>query len=300
MLVQVVPSVFDLMYTYRDALATAGEGAGGPALRLPARRGPRAGERERGAHAGDLPPGRARPARGVGVGAAPDDPGGGGGPRRSGRRRSASPTRSGCGSSTTSRPPTTTAAARRSAPALAGPPLPGPHGLVRAADRRCGAEEVGAAYPRAWPTSTSRRSRTCESAGRGPKTARRRPMWKEVLDDVVRKTLEGFAEELADFGPALLAMLDHPRDGRPASTALRGGARLVAAAAGLRPLRGARRGCLTRSAKFGFTGPASGAVAALAGLGRARVLRAARARRPGSAVRPAAGVAGASPTCRRC
>jgi hypothetical protein len=32
-------------------------------------------------------------------------------------------------------------------------------------------------------------------------------MWSEVLDDVIRKTLEGFGDELAAFGPNLLAML---------------------------------------------------------------------------------------------
>jgi hypothetical protein len=32
-------------------------------------------------------------------------------------------------------------------------------------------------------------------------------MWKEVLDDVIRKTLSGFEERLAAFGPNLLAMI---------------------------------------------------------------------------------------------
>lgn len=32
-------------------------------------------------------------------------------------------------------------------------------------------------------------------------------MWKEVLDEVVHKTLVGFRDRLADFGPNLLAML---------------------------------------------------------------------------------------------
>lgn len=32
-------------------------------------------------------------------------------------------------------------------------------------------------------------------------------MWREVLDEVIRKTLSGFGERLANFGPRLLAML---------------------------------------------------------------------------------------------
>jgi hypothetical protein len=32
-------------------------------------------------------------------------------------------------------------------------------------------------------------------------------MWRQVLDDVIRKTLSGFAERLEDFAPNLLAML---------------------------------------------------------------------------------------------
>jgi hypothetical protein len=32
-------------------------------------------------------------------------------------------------------------------------------------------------------------------------------MWREVLDDVIRKTLSGFEERLAAFGPNLLAMI---------------------------------------------------------------------------------------------
>src|SRR3990172_4287582 len=32
-------------------------------------------------------------------------------------------------------------------------------------------------------------------------------MWRQVLDDVIRKTVSGFAERLAAFGPNLLAMV---------------------------------------------------------------------------------------------
>jgi hypothetical protein len=46
-------------------------------------------------------------------------------------------------------------------------------------------------------------------------------MWKEVLGDVIRKTLSGFEERLAAFGPNLLAMLVILVVGLAVATALR-------------------------------------------------------------------------------
>jgi Conserved TM helix len=52
-------------------------------------------------------------------------------------------------------------------------------------------------------------------------------MWKEVLDDVIRKTLSGFEERLAAFGPNLLAMIVILAAGLVAASLVRLGLKLL-------------------------------------------------------------------------
>src|SRR4029453_9243724 len=86
-------------------------------------------------------------------------------------------------------------------------------------------------------------------------------MWKDVLADVIGQTLEGLRQELADFGPRLLAMTIVLVVG----AVFAGFVRLVLRLA-LRQLgfdRFAERAGLAHVlGKVGFTGHASGAVAA--------------------------------------
>jgi hypothetical protein len=87
-------------------------------------------------------------------------------------------------------------------------------------------------------------------------------MWKDVLSEVIRKTLAGFEEKLADFGPRLLAMLVILAVG----LALAGALRLLLGA--LLPRLGfdrfsGRVGLSEMLARGGIRKPASAALAAV-------------------------------------
>jgi hypothetical protein len=88
-------------------------------------------------------------------------------------------------------------------------------------------------------------------------------MWHDTFADVIRQTLEGFRQELADFGPRLVAMLVILLVGVVLAGLLR-----LALGFALRVLgfdRFAERVGLAHAlGKVGFTGQASGAFAAVA------------------------------------
>jgi hypothetical protein len=85
-------------------------------------------------------------------------------------------------------------------------------------------------------------------------------MWNEVLDDVIRKTLEGFGDELAAFGPNLLAMLVILAVGILAAIGLRGAVRFVLPRLGFDRFA-QRSGFTLILQKGGITRPASAVVA---------------------------------------
>jgi len=87
-------------------------------------------------------------------------------------------------------------------------------------------------------------------------------MWKDVLADVVGQTLDGLRQELADFGPRLLAMTIILVTGVVFAALLRLVLRLALRQLGFD--RFAERAGLPHAlGKVGFTGQASGAVAAV-------------------------------------
>ena len=87
-------------------------------------------------------------------------------------------------------------------------------------------------------------------------------MWKDMLADVIGQTLEGFRQEFAEFGPRLLAMTIVLVAGVVFAALLRLVLRALLRRLGFD--RFAERAGLPHAlGKFGFTGQASGAVAAV-------------------------------------
>jgi mechanosensitive ion channel-like protein len=85
-------------------------------------------------------------------------------------------------------------------------------------------------------------------------------MWKEILDDVFRKTLAGFGERLAAFGPNLLAMLVILAIGVLVATSLRLLVRVVLPWLGFDRFA-ARAGVTVVLQKGGITSPPSSVLA---------------------------------------
>jgi hypothetical protein len=85
-------------------------------------------------------------------------------------------------------------------------------------------------------------------------------MWKEILDDVFRKTLAGFGERLVAFGPNLLAMLVILAIGVLVATALRVLVRLALPLLGFDRFA-ARTGVTVVLQKGGITSPPSSVLA---------------------------------------
>ena len=116
-------------------------------------------------------------------------------------------------------------------------------------------------------------------------------MWKQVLSDVIAKTLAGFEERLAAFGPSLLAMVVILAFGLAVSRHAARAPGCPAAPARLRPLRHAL-GLSEILARGGIKQPASATLAAVLAWGDARRLRPARDRRSEPADRHGPRVAG--------